>query len=230
LEEKCLEYDYIAAVEIRKEMEELIKSIFENNTAIDFKKAMCFDIQKSHTKITDNLIEITYSEYDDNFSPIRIIPPTCEVSSNKEISFIPEKIYEGGYSTKPGNIIINWKKLCILSCESIFPIVAATHTPWLIPFAALVICNKFWSLQNIPITEKDAIVIWTMWQKSNSKKCIDAEVILDSVNEMLLRYNHLNMNQKELDTVIKNLEKIKCIEKAEGNKWRLLEEVKIKVL
>lgn len=220
-----MEYDYFAAEEIRKEMDEFMKSIILNNSN-NSKKDKCFDIQKKSSEITDSLIEITSNEYESSVCPIQITPPESEVSNNRVIP-VHEGFTSEAKSTKPGNIKINLNKLCIVSCESIFPIVAATHTPWLIPFAALVICNKFWSLQNIPITERDAAVIWTMWEEKDSEDCVKAEMVLDLVNEKLSRYSRSQMTQQEFEGIIRNLRKIKCIEETKENKWHLLEEVKV---
>lgn len=226
LEEKYLEYDYLAAEEIRNEMEELMKSIIVNNTD-NSKKDICFEIQKASLEITDSLIEITSDEYKYSTYPIQIIPPICELSSHKAIS-IHEGFVGGARSTKFGNIKLNLDKLCVLSYESVFPIVAATHTPWLIPFAALMIFNKLWSLQNIQITEREAIVIWVMWNKRDQKDCsIKTEEVLDLVNTELSSYARPQMTPQEFEIVIRNLEKMRCIEESKENKWHLLEEVQI---
>lgn len=230
-----MEYDYVAAEEIRKEMEELVKSIFINNTTANLKNAICFDIEKMSAGITEQLIEINSNEYEDPICPIQITPPRCEVTSHRVI-IIHDGFTDGAKSTKLGNIKLDLKKLCILSSESIFPIVAATHMPWLIPFAALVICNKFWSLQNIQITERDAAVIWTMWNyitnhnklKKNNiglKNCINAEMVLGLVNKELSNFKRPEMTQKELNVIIKNLETMRCIEKTEGEKICLIEKI-----
>jgi hypothetical protein len=226
LEEKHLEYDYAVAEEKRNEMEELVKNTILNNTTADLKKASCFDIQKMSSEITDSLIEITSNEYEYSICPIQITPPECEVSSRRVIT-VQDDFTGGVKSTKLGNIKLDLKKLCILSSESIFQIVAATHMPWLIPFAAIVICNKFWSLQNIQITERDSAVIWTMWKNRDPEDCIKAKIILDLVNTELLNCARPPMSQKELEMRIKNLEKIKFIEKVEENTLRLIEEVKV---
>lgn len=225
-EEKHLEHDYPAAEEKRKEMEELVKNTILNNTNDDLKKASCFDILKMSSEITDSLIEITSNEYEYSICPIKITPPECEVSSNRVIT-LQDDFTGGAKSTKLGNIKLDLKKLCILSSESIFPIVAATHMPWLIPFAVIVTCNRFWSLQNIQIIERDAAVIWTMWKNRDPEDCIKAKIILDSVNKELLDCARPPMSQKELEVIIKNLEKIKIIEKVDENTLRLIEEVKV---
>jgi len=226
LEEEHLEYDYVAAEEKSKEMEELVKNIIMNNTTGDFENATCFDIQKMSLEISDGLIKIIFNEYEDSTYPIQIIPPGCEFSRQRVI-VIPNGFTDVAKSTKLGNIKLNWKKLCILSCESVFPIAAATRMLWLIPFTALVVCNKFWSLQNITITKRDAIVIWTMWKNRDPEDCIEAKNVLDFVNKELFNFSCPSMTQAELEIIIKNLEKIKCIEKTEENKLQLVEEIKV---
>lgn len=133
----------------------------------------------------------------------------------------------GGSSTKPGNIWLNWKKLLVAGSESILTFIGAVAVPWLIPLAGLVVWNKIWSMLTIEISERHAVVIWTMWLNKDSENCIEHRLILNLVNQELLKYNRPQMNQQELDEVLKDLEKMECIEKTEGNKWWLREWVKV---
>jgi len=79
----------------------------------------------------------------------------------------------------------------------------------------------------IEITERHAVVIWTMWLNRDSENCIEGQLILDLVNKELSKYNRPQMNQQELDMVLKDLKKMECIEETEGNKWWLREWVKV---
>jgi len=52
-------------------------------------------------------------------------------------------------------------------------------------------------------------------------------LITELVNIELSKFNRLKMNQDELNIILKDLEGMKCIEKTEGNKWRLRELVRV---
>ena len=52
-------------------------------------------------------------------------------------------------------------------------------------------------------------------------------LITELVNIELSKFNRIKMNQDELNIILKDLEGMKCIEKTEGNKWRLRELVRV---
>jgi len=133
----------------------------------------------------------------------------------------------GARSSKPGNIWLNWRRLLIDGAESILTIVGAAAVPWLIPLAGLVVWNKLWSLLSIKIDERHAAVIWSMWKNRDEKNCIENDKILDLVNKELSEYNRPKMTEKELKDILKDLEKMECIEAIDKNKWWLREWVKV---
>jgi hypothetical protein len=131
-----------------------------------------------------------------------------------------------GRSLKPGNIRLNWKKLLLDGSEAILTIVGVVAIPWLILLAGLIIWNKVYSLLNIEIEERHAGVIWTMWKNKDKDNCIGNDVILDLVNKELQKYDRPTMNQEELDGILTDLNRMRCIKK-EDNKWWLHEWVDI---
>jgi hypothetical protein len=191
------------AKEKRKELTDIVKDVIQN-----------YDIQNKE-KIASEII--------DHF--LNITPPEMEL--RMEILTLKQGGVGGGSSTKPGNIWLNWRKLLVEGSESILTFIGAVAVPWLIPFAGLVVWNKIWSMLTIEITERHSVVIWTMWLNRDSENCIEGQLILDLVNKELSKYNRPQMNQQELDMLLKDLEKMKCIEKTEENKWWLREWVKV---
>jgi len=133
----------------------------------------------------------------------------------------------GGSSTKPGNIWLNWRKLLVDGSESILTVIGALAEPWLISLAGLVVWNKIWSMVTVEISERHAVVIWTMWLYRDSENCIEDQLILDLVNKELLKYNRPEMNRQELNMILEDLKKMECIEETEENKWWLREWVKV---
>jgi hypothetical protein len=191
------------AEEKRKELTDIVKDVIQN-----------YDIQNKE-KIASEIIN--------HF--VNITPP--EMEESWYFITIREGGLGGGSSTKPGNIWLNWRKLLVAGSESILTFIGAVAVPWLIPLAGLVVWNKIWSMLTIEISERHAVVIWTMWLNKDSENCIEHRLILNLVNQELLKYNRPQMNQQELDEVLKDLEKMECIEKTEGNKWWLREWVKV---
>ena len=135
---------------------------------------------------------------------------------------------KGARSSKPGNIWLNWRRLLIDGAESILTIAGAVNIPWIIPLAGLVVWNKVWSLLNIEIDERHAVVIWVMWNNRDEENCVREEKIIVIVNNELKKYNRPQMTKEDLERILKDLEKMQCIEKIkDGNKWLLREQVKI---
>jgi len=111
--------------------------------------------------------------------------------------------------------------------ESILTVAGAVAVPWLIPLAGLVVWNKIWSVLTVEITERHAVVIWTMWLNKDPENCVKGQAILNLVNKELSKYNRPKMNRRELNMVLEDLKKMECIEETEGNKWWLREWVKV---
>lgn len=153
-----------------------------------------------------------------------ITPP--EIDTRMELVTMRPGGMGGGRSLKPGNIWLNWRRLLIDGAESILTVVGAISIPWLIPLAGLVVWNKVWSSSSIEIDERHAVIIWAMWNNRDEENCIEIDKISDLVNEELRRYNRPMMNEEELNNMLKDLEKIECIKKTDGNKRWLREWVK----
>ena len=197
------------AQEKRNEVMEVVKDVIMSNETQSIEKNSNFSIQEISSMITDRFVYIT--------------PFSIETSSRS--IFMEPGGMGGGTSKKTGNILLDWRELFVICSDSVLTIVGAVSIPLLIPLAALVVWNKYYSLTSIQITERTAAVIWTMWKNRDIENCIRAEKILDLTNLELLSYSLPKMTQGELEIIIKDLEKIKCIEKTEENKLWLREQV-----
>jgi hypothetical protein len=198
------------ADEKRKEIVEIVKNVIINNVNHDVQENAHFNIQEISSRITDSFVQIT--------------PPEYEVSF--ELVTLRSGGVGGGSRTKPGNIFLNWRKLPVVSSDIIL-IASSLNSHWLVPFAALVVWDRIWSLASIEITERDAVVIWNMWKNKDIDDYIKAEDVLKLVNKELSSYGRSEMMQQELEMILNNLESMKCIEKVEENKWWLREWVRI---
>ena len=127
------------AKEKRKEVTDIVRGVIQN-----------YDTQNKE-EISSGIIN--------HF--LNITPP--EIEHRMELITIRQGGMGGGSSIKPGNIWLNWRKLLVDGSESILTVVGAVAVPWLIPLAGLVVWNKIWSVSTVEITERHAVVIWTMW-------------------------------------------------------------------
>lgn len=128
-----------------------------------------------------------------------------------------------GRSLKPGNAVFNWKKLLTHASESVLTVAGSVAFPWLIPFAALAVWNRVWSLLTIELGETHAVVIWTMWNNCDSDHQLSADKVLPLVNNELLSYSRQTINKEELEHVLHDLKRMTCIEKTDDNTWWLRE-------
>ena len=187
----------------KEELQSILKSFFSQFN-IDH-------IDEISQKIIEKFAVITPPEFDET---------TLQLITMRHWS-------EGARSSKPGNIRLSWKSLLINGAQSILTIAGASSIPWLIPLAGLIIWDKVWSLLNIEIDERHAVVIWVMWNNRNKENCIKEEQILSLVNNELQKYNRPEVSKEELERILKDLEKMKCIKKIDDeNKWWLREGVK----
>jgi len=161
----------------------------------------------------------------------RIIDHFAAMTSPEvRITFDLVSIRQGGVavgkSTKPGDIRLNWKFLLEAS-ESILLIAGTSASPWFICLAALVIWNDVWAKMSIEISERHAMVIWTMWIHADQDNYIQQEKILSLVNNRLERYSRPQLDQEHLAHTLRELEELECIEEAEGNRWWLREWIRV---
>jgi uncharacterized protein YlbG (UPF0298 family) len=210
-----MKFDEKKAEEKRKELTYIVNGILQN-----------YNIQNK-----EEISSIIIDHFVDDITPPEtehfvddITPSETKLLSRLVIG--PIGIGEGK-SIKPGNILLNWRKLLVGVSETILTVTGAVAMPWLIPFAGLVVLDTILSLSTIEITERHAAVIWTIWSNRDLKNCVEGKAILKLVNKELKKYNLPKMNQKELDTILEELKKLKCIKEIEENKWCLREKVKV---
>ncbi len=128
---------------------------------------------------------------------------------------------------KPGNIVLNMKKLLLDSSEIVLTIAGVAATPYLIPLAALIIWNKVWSNIKIDSGENQAIVIMLMWENRNVQdNTIEESNAYSLFNQYLKTKNRNGLVIEDFRRVLTDLEKMKCIAKKDLTRWWLREWVK----
>lgn len=147
-----------------------------------------------------------------------ITPPEADVSIDM-VTIARASQGGRGRSVKPGNILLNWKKVIEFVPEGILTITGATANPWMYALAALVVWNRVWSLLQIEITEAHAVVIWSMWTNRDKDNRIEEEKLLRVVNMSLASTQREPMHHSELHNILMELEKLQCIKPLEGKWW-----------
>jgi hypothetical protein len=155
----------------------------------------------------------------------RITEPKSENPTTEFLTIDSKK--KKGSSIKPGNIFLNMRKLIIDSSEIGLTIAGVAAQPYLIPLAALVIWNKVWSRIKIDLDESHAMTIKLMWEnRDKERNWIEEEKAFRLYNDYLESLNRNTIVLREFQSILSDLERMKCIEKTGNGIWWLREWVK----
>ena len=122
-------------------------------------------------------------------------------------------------SVKPGNILLNWRKLFDNIPDVVLTGAGVEAAPWLWPFAGLAIWNKVWSQIKIDLSEYHAVSMYAMWKNKNNKNCIDLSTARRKTNEILKLNNKNILKKREFYDILQDLTRMKCIEIDKGEVW-----------
>jgi hypothetical protein len=149
-----------------------------------------------------------------------VIDPPKEEKIIQYITFSSNSGIGGGSTIKPGNIILNWKKLLVEGMEHYLTIVGAAATPYLIPFAAIVVWNKVYALRQIKISENHAIVLSSLWDNRNYNNIVDSANILTIVNSYFSKYTIRQISKDEYNLIIDELYNLHILKlNSDGTIW-----------
>jgi hypothetical protein len=200
-----MELDYYRAGEKKKEIISSLASILQTNIGV---KDGCDQIS---SEIVSNCITVQPPEKEKIILHLLTISPSGR---------------GGGKSTKPGNIILNIRKLVEAIANGAFAAVSAYQVPWLGVFGFILLWNSLWSSAQVDLSENDAAVIWTMWvHRDKQHNEITDEGLLNKVNDHLAKYARASITQKDMEFSIRRLEEIKSIKRSNKNpkNWWLCE-------
>jgi hypothetical protein len=150
-----------------------------------------------------------------------ITPPSQDVSIGLVIAGVSGGPHGqgGGVSIKPGNIVLNWRRLIFDGSEIAVATKELGH-PLTAVFAALIIWNKVWSLLAIQISERHAALLLAMWlHRDTRSNVVRKEGLPSIVNQELAKWGKPPIAIDELETLLMDLERLECIELAEGDWW-----------
>lgn len=125
----------------------------------------------------------------------------------------------GTKSRKPGNIRLNWRHLFEAVPEVAFAGAGAAADRWLIPFAALYIWMKLQKLATVPIDEKDAFVLYSLWLHRNERKRISEDEAFSKTQSLAEDHEMPTLTKRQFDEAINKLLSLKCIELDSGDIW-----------
>ena len=196
------------AEEKRKEILEYLSGMLNNEIDPEL-----LDLQ------LDTICSITPQVYEDElFGP--------EDKQRGQVRLHTDSGIEGGFSVKPGNIRINFKKVLDTVAETGLSVFEALEHPWLLLVVGLLTTKKALNLAKIKIEERHAMVIASLWKLRNA---VDLRVprkgLAERINEIFKQLNKNLLTDMELDSILSDLDDMKCIRLNSDGTVSLIEEV-----
>jgi hypothetical protein len=135
----------------------------------------------------------------------------------------------GGRSVKAGNIRLNISKLFEAVSAGVFTTISVAAAPWAIPFAALLLWKSLWNVAEVPLSESEIVVLWTLHKMKNLMKVVteDEEAILQEVNAHLSKYDREHISRGDLRHALSNLLRIDSIERTRDNALFIREWIRV---
>jgi hypothetical protein len=126
-------------------------------------------------------------------------------------------------SRKPGNVVLNWRKLIdIVPDVSLAGLGAATlpiAPAWSAVLAALYIWNKVWRGSFEEFSDAEAVAILALWKNRDGEAKISEADGFAKTNDLRATYSLAPLTLGQFTSVIDRLIQIDCIELTEGIIW-----------
>lgn len=172
-------------------------------------------LQKAATEIIDNFIKITPPERED----LRM-----------DFILLRQGGRGGGRSVKPGNLLLDMRKLMTAIASGVLTTVGIVGAPWTAPFAALLLWDRLWAGLNIEINEREAILLWVMWNNRDLNNQVFEEGLIEKVNAALESNGRPSISKQQMEDSLETLSKITAIERTTSinNGWGLRAWVRVR--
>jgi len=187
-----------------------------DNTALKAKRAELVSaatvaLGPDNSKLAERLVEAFCS----------LSPPEQQAGPLYDLVTAHSGGYRGGETRKSGNLRLNWKRLCGEFGDIALNAAGAIAAPWLIPFAALSLWNKFWTHATIPLTKEQASSLFAMWTHCDDRHRIPTGKGLDETNSLFTVFRWPALTADDFTAILDSLEHLDCIEhdKDEQSIW-----------
>jgi len=117
----------------------------------------------------------------------------------------------GGVSTKPGNVLLDMRKLFPLAANSALAVAGFPAAPWLLPVAAYALWCSLKTAAQVDLTKREGAVIWTMWHNRTVSGVVKSAGLLALVNADLRKYGCPTTNRRGLEISLARLERLGSI-------------------
>lgn len=128
--------------------------------------------------------------------------------------------YRKGESIKPGNILLNFKKMIDSLPEITTAVVSVFYDiPILKLCAALTVYKSLKNVMTIEITKSQAIVIYALWKNCNKENKIKLEDGFNNANQLISNLEENEMTWNCYIEIVEQLEKLHCIKVNDNGIW-----------
>jgi hypothetical protein len=136
----------------------------------------------------------------------------------------------GGTTTKPGNVVLNLRKLVRAIATGALTIAGTMAVPWTLIVGALVTWDNLWSCLKLKINDVQACVLWSLWQARDNHNTIAKADVFEAVKRERQAAGAQPLSQREIDYALDDLVKMRCIKQSSSDpeRWWLREWVKVK--
>ncbi len=136
----------------------------------------------------------------------------------------------GGTSTKPGNVVLNLRKLIVAIASGGLTIAGALAAPWTVVLGALVVWDALWSCLQLEISDVQACVLCGLWTSRDERGTVPKQEVPEIVNRERAKFSRQPLADEEIDFAVRDLTKMRCIGESVGDptRWWLREWVRIK--
>ncbi len=125
----------------------------------------------------------------------------------------------GGVSRKPGNIILNWRRLFDVVPDSAMAATYPASTPFLRGLIGLYVWNKVWRGSEEELSDVEASVIETLWLRHGKDREVPGDVAFDSVNDARRSCELSVLTRGNFERAVDCLVAMRCLELKDGNIW-----------
>jgi hypothetical protein len=157
-----------------------------------------------------------------------VTAPYWEPPPMKLVTIVPGG-HGGGTTTKPGNVVLDLRKLVSAIATGALTIAGTMAVPWTLIVGALVTWDNLWSCLELKIDDVQACVLWSLWQARDDRYTVAKADVLEAVQRERQVAGAQPLSQQEIVHALKDLAKMKCIKESprDPERWRLRERVKI---
>lgn len=126
-------------------------------------------------------------------------------------------------SRKPGNVILNWKKLLEIIPDVSLASLGASTLPVppqvAVVLAGLYIWNKVWRGAVDEFSDEEAVTILALWEHKNSQNKISEQEGFVKTNVLRGHYGLPALTQNQYASAVDRLVSLRCIELKDGIIW-----------